>query len=274
MVVVAEEEDEDDDDVADDDDDEGIDPEGDEPEDGAAAEGGKSAGVVGTKSNDADVGMLEPLRCPDRIDGLRILVGNTPPPLAPPPPAAADDDDAPDTTIVGFSLSSLVVGGVFSLNAALLSTSFLNVGLTGGLPPSLPLSLPPPLLSRFSAAKSKILAKFNPTLGDELNKLESSAGLGVARTSPVVVRTTPFIADGSESVYDGRVMGVSRTLGKACWVDEDFGVACESCCCCCCCCCCSWVLLRLFDVGVSCNLRVMFGPPGVFLTSSRGVFVA
>ena len=64
--------------------------------------------------------------------------------------------------------------------------------------------LAPPFSSRcwasFSqlspSSKSKIFPKFSPTLGERLNRLTSSAGEGVASISPVVVRTTPFIAEG------------------------------------------------------------------------------
>jgi len=46
-------------------------------------------------------------------------------------------------------------------------------------------------------SKSNIFVKFKPTLGELMNKFVSSAGVGVARASPVVVKTTPFIAEAS-----------------------------------------------------------------------------
>ena len=115
--------------------------------------------------------------------------------------------------------------GDVSLNRSLLSTSFLALGLGGSssplllassaplLPlrslsaplssPTTPLSSPtaPPPRSRFTVApESKIFAKSKPTFGELLNRFDSSFGLGVDTTSPVVVRTTPFIAEGSVSV--------------------------------------------------------------------------
>jgi len=50
---------------------------------------------------------------------------------------------------------------------------------------------PPPF------SKSNIFVKFKPTLGELMNRFVSSAGVGVARASPVVVKTTPFIAEAS-----------------------------------------------------------------------------
>jgi hypothetical protein len=52
------------------------------------------------------------------------------------------------------------------------------------------------LLSAIALFKVKDLPKISPTFGERLNKLTSSAGEGVARISPVEVRTTPFIAEG------------------------------------------------------------------------------
>ena len=49
-------------------------------------------------------------------------------------------------------------------------------------------------------SKSKILAKFNPTFGEHLERFASSACEGVARVSPVDVKTTPFMAEGTKSV--------------------------------------------------------------------------
>lgn len=82
--------------------------------------------------------------------------------------------------------------------------------------------------SSSSSPKSKIFAKFNPTLGESLNKLANSAGVGVARISPVAVRTTPFIAEGMQSLFAGRVTGVARD-GNACELDDGFGVGIANC---------------------------------------------
>lgn len=90
-----------------------------------------------------------------------------------------------------------------------LSRSFLELGLGGGLCGSSSLFSFSPSSSSSASSKSKILAKFKPTLGEALNRFTSSAGVGVARVSPVSVRTTPFIAEGMKLVYAGRVMGVS-----------------------------------------------------------------
>jgi len=69
-----------------------------------------------------------------------------------------------------------------------------------GLDPFSPLS---------HSSQSKILPKFSPTLEEHLNKLTSSTGVGVASNSPVEVRTTPFMAEGKESICMGREIGVS-----------------------------------------------------------------
>lgn len=64
--------------------------------------------------------------------------------------------------------------------------------------------------------KSKILAKFRPTLGEFTNKLASSVGAGVASASPVEVKITPFIADASYSPGSWaklRLIGVSKPEG-------------------------------------------------------------
>ena len=42
-----------------------------------------------------------------------------------------------------------------------------------------------------------------------MKKLTSSAGVGVASISLVEVRTTPFMAEGKESIWMGREIGVS-----------------------------------------------------------------
>ena len=90
-----------------------------------------------------------------------------------------------------------------------LSRSFLEVGLGGGLCVSSSFFSFSPSSSSSASSKSKILAKFKPTFGEALNRFTTSAGVGVARVSPVSVRTTPFIAEGMKLVYAGRVMGVS-----------------------------------------------------------------
>jgi len=79
-------------------------------------------------------------------------------------------------------------------------------GLGGGLSPSSPLSY----LSLPSPSGSNIFAKFRPTFGELLNRFASSACVGVARDSPVAVRTTPFIAEGMGLLY-GRVIGVEMS---------------------------------------------------------------
>jgi len=60
------------------------------------------------------------------------------------------------------------------------------------------------------SSKSKIFAKLRPTFGDESNNLVNSVGAGVARVSPVAVRTTPFMAEGRKATDVGRTTGVSR----------------------------------------------------------------
>lgn len=80
------------------------------------------------------------------------------------------------------------------------SLSFLALGLGGGVRCSLragtPAGVPLSSSSSSPSSKSNIFAKFSPTLGELLNNLANSAGVGVARVSPVAVRTTPFMADG------------------------------------------------------------------------------
>ena len=117
------------------------------------------------------------------MEGLRSRVGGA--------VADVEADDPGSDTAVPLSFDRLEI-----------SLSFLEVGLGGGLwcstvdgtPAGLPLRLSSS--SSSPSPKSKILAKLSPTLGELLNRLANSAGVGVASISPVAVRTTPFIADG------------------------------------------------------------------------------
>jgi hypothetical protein len=73
--------------------------------------------------------------------------------------------------------------------------------------------------SATSSSKSNIFAKSNPTLGEFTNRFASSAGVGVASGSPVVVKTTPFIAEGINSVGNFitlRLTGVSSDAENSC----------------------------------------------------------
>jgi hypothetical protein len=70
--------------------------------------------------------------------------------------------------------------------------------------------------SSSSSSSSKIFAKSSPTFGVLTNNFASSAGVGVAKGSPVMVNTTPFIADGSKLKALGglRLTGVSKGDGR------------------------------------------------------------
>ena len=91
---------------------------------------------------------------------------------------------------------------------------FLELGLGGGLSSRVGsiftgvLGLLPSSSSSSPDSKSNIFPKFKPTLGELSNSFATSVGVGVARLSPVAVRTTPFIADGTNSGFGGRVRGV------------------------------------------------------------------
>jgi len=138
----------------------------------------------------------------DRIEGLRILVGGGG--ARPAEVAPVEDEDEEEDEVS--SLSPFDFSCVRSL-------SFLTLGLGGGLSKSLFI---PPFLLALLSSKSKIFPKFSPTFGDLLKSLTSSAGEGVARISPVVVRTTPFIAEGIKSEGRARVTGVSIAVDGNC----------------------------------------------------------
>lgn len=112
------------------------------------------------------------------------------------------EDPVSDNSVLSLSLS-------FSFR----SCSFLALGLGGGLSASSDsvlsvlnlLSFLSPLspLLRVPGSRgsdSKILVKPSPTRGLWLKSFASSVGDGVARVSPVAVRTTPFMAEGRVSV--------------------------------------------------------------------------
>ena len=71
------------------------------------------------------------------------------------------------------------------------------------------------VISPSPSSKSKILAKFKPTFGEQLKSLTSSFGTGVCKLSPVDVKTTPFMADAMVSSYVARETGVSKDDTRA-----------------------------------------------------------
>lgn len=169
---------------------------------------------VGSEADDGRVADLAGNgRCAvARIDGLRRRVGGAVV-EAGCAVAVADDDEVDDplSDDDGTSSASLLCA------RSPFSFSFRRLGLGGGLQPS---SLP-------SLSKSKIFAKFNPTLGELVKSVASSDGAGVANVSPVAVSTTPFIADGIKSSFWKRVTGVA-TDGKGCGTRTGWGGG-ESC---------------------------------------------
>lgn len=94
--------------------------------------------------------------------------------------------------------------------------TFRQLGLGGGLSASSALSSTSSASRNrgsdvFLALGSNIFVKFKPTLGDSTKSLARSPEAGVARISPVEVRTTPFIAEagvGLKNFPTGRAAGV------------------------------------------------------------------
>lgn len=171
-----------------------------------------------------DAAMPGPLDC-DRliggyfveliVDGFLILVkggcGAAPPDLEDKAVLVVNDPES-DAEDVGDSWSDNSFPFTFSFH----SLSFLLVGLGGGESVSDPVPLPLRLTINFfspffsfpllffavlpESSDSKILVNPSPTLGVCANRVVSSVDEGVARVSPVAVRITPFIAEGSVSV--------------------------------------------------------------------------
>lgn len=149
------------------------------------------------------------------VDGFLILVegsgGAAPPELENRVMLVVNDPES-DAEDVADSWSDNSLPLSFSFHPL----SFLLVGLGGGESVSdsvpLPLLLTINLLSSLfpfplstlavlpESSDSKILVNPSPTLGLCVKRLVSSVGEGVARVSPVAVRITPFIAEGSVSV--------------------------------------------------------------------------
>lgn len=147
-------------------------------------------------------------RCdPVRIEGRRRRVGGALDAIVVTVTAVDDDEDAESEEAPSEEEccpSRLLPFALF----------FLELGLGGGLSSRVgSIFTGMPVLSSPSSSpdsKSNIFPKFKPTLGELLNNLATSVGVGVARLSPVAVRTTPFIADGANSGFGGRVRGVKR----------------------------------------------------------------
>lgn len=179
--------------------------------DDALEEADRAASPVGS---DADEGRLRVFciggRCADvRIEGLRSLVGGAVVDVE-----AEDDDSGSDDfrsrscplTLPPFSLTFLVLGLGGGLRSRSAFTLTLELCAVLGVWSSSSSSSP--------SSKSKIFVKLSPTLGELLKSFANSAGVGVARVSPVAVRTTPFIAEGMYVLGTGRVTGVAID-GKA-----------------------------------------------------------